>query len=80
MDATTLIQQHLDVEALLEHYGFNNIHNNGDIIRACCKLHGGDNPTAFVINKNTGLWYCHTGECGGGDVFTLVQKFEGINF
>ncbi len=79
MDATTYINQNLDVEKLLRHYNFENISINNDLIRACCKLHGGNNPTAFVINKNTGLWFCHTGDCGGGDIFTLVERFEGFS-
>lgn len=77
MDAVTLITQNLDVEKLLNHYDFEQIKSDGDIIRACCKLHGGNNPTAFVINRNTGYWYCHTSDCGGGDAFTLVERFEG---
>lgn len=79
MDAITFIQQNLDVEKLLQHYGFEKIKHNGVNIRACCKIHGGNNPTAFVINKETGLWYCHT-NCGGGDIFTLVQRMENIDF
>ena len=78
MDAITLIKEKMDVEKLLNHYNFKEITVNGDIIRACCKIHDGNNPTAFVINKNTGLWYCHTGDCGGGDIFTLVQRMENI--
>lgn len=81
MDAVTFINQHLDVEKLLKHYDFDKVHSeDGEIIRSCCKLHGGNNPTAFVINRETGLWYCHTGSCGGGDAFTLVQKMEECDF
>lgn len=80
MDAVSLIVQHLDVEKLLEHYDFDKIHPDGDVIRACCKLHGGNNPTAFAINRERGLWVCHTGDCGSGDVFHLVQKMEGCDF
>lgn len=80
MDAVSLIVQHLDVEKLLEHYQFDHIHSDGDIIRACCKMHGGNNPSAFVINREKGLYYCHTGNCGSGDAFTLVQHFEECDF
>ena len=79
MDATTYINQNLDVVKLLQHYDFKNITVSGDLIRSCCKLHGGNNPSAFVINKNNGLWYCHTGDCGGGDIFTLVERLEGFS-
>jgi len=69
----------IDIEKLLKHYGFNNMKPDGPFLRSACKIHNGDNPTSFVINKETTLWFCHT-ECGGGDVFTLVQKMEGITF
>ena len=80
MDAVTAIQKHLDVEKLLEHYNFNISNSDGEFYRSACKIHGGNNPTAFVINLETGLWYCHTGSCGGGDVFTLVEHMEGCDF
>lgn len=80
MDAVEAVLQHLDVEKLLNHYDFEKMKSEGQFIRACCKLHDSKNATAFVINKETGLWFCHTGDCGGGDVFTLVQKMEEIKF
>lgn len=79
MEATQLIKQHLDVEKILEHYDFDGIHHHGDMIRAKCKMHGGVNPTSFIISDE-GLWYCHAGICGGGDIYTLVQKFEECGF
>lgn len=69
-----------DVEQLLTEFEFNHIKQDGNMIRSCCKLHDGNNPTAFVINPETGLWYCHTGNCGGGDLFTMVQQLKGLDF
>lgn len=80
MDAVTLLEEHVDVVRLLEHYDFDKMRNEGVMIRSCCKLHGGNNPSAFVINSETGLWYCHTGTCGGGDIYTLVQVMEECSF
>lgn len=80
MHATDVINDNLDVQAILTHYDFDKVRNEGGMIRACCKLHGGNNPTGFVINPDTGLFYCHTGDCGGGDVFTLAQELEEISF
>lgn len=79
MDAVQTTLHNMDVTKLLQHYGFEHMHHDGNIIRSCCKLHGGNNPTSFVINEENGLYYCHT-NCGGGDVFTLVQKMEGCDF
>lgn len=78
LDVKELIN-HIDVQELLERYDFSHVRHDGVNLRSACKLHDGDNPTAFVINKETGLWYCHTG-CGGGDVYTLVQKLESVDF
>lgn len=80
MNAIEKINQNLNVKKILEHYEFNNIRYNGDIIRACCKIHDGNNQDAFVINEETGLWFCHTNSCGGGDIFTLVQSLEKCSF
>lgn len=79
MDAITLLKQQ-EVEPLLEHLQFSEIKSEGAYIRSCCKIHGGDNPTAFVFNKDNGLWWCHTGNCGGGDIFSLVSKMKNLNF
>jgi DNA primase len=79
VEATTLILNNIDVHKILEHYKFNGIKNDGEFIRCCCKIHDGDNPTSFVINTRTGLWFCHS-HCGGGDIFSLVEKLENIDF
>lgn len=63
---------------ILKHYKFENI-SGEDMIRCCCKLHEGNNPSAFVINTQNGLWYCHT-NCGGGNLFQLIQKLENVDF
>ena len=42
-----------------------------------CPVHGGDNPTAFVVDRNRNTWYCFTRCRGGGDVVKLVCRFEG---
>lgn len=80
MEALQLIKDNLDVERILEHYDFDNVTERGNHFRACCKLHDGQNRMAFAIHQDEGLWTCHTGECGSGDVFTIVQKMEGVSF
>jgi DNA primase len=80
MYATDVIRPYIDQERLLEHYQFKNIQRHGRYIRACCKIHGGKNPTSFVYNTDTDLWYCHT-ECNkGGDAYQLVQEIENCTF
>lgn len=80
MDATTLIEQHLDVETILNYYGFDMKMTDKVFARGRCEIHKGNNPTAFVINMENGLWFCHTGGCGGGDIFTLVELMENLPF
>ena len=76
MYAVEFINKNLDAMKILEYYNFEEISDRGNIIRARCKIHGGDNPTAFCWNKNNNLWICYTGDCGGGDVFTLIEQIQ----
>lgn len=80
MDALELLNERIDIVKLMNHYNFEQIDDDGSFVRACCALHGGNEPTAFVANVENGRWYCHTGGCGGGDAFTLVQRKEECNF
>jgi DNA primase len=80
MDAIQLIKEHLDVERILKYYDFDGAKPSGNKIRSCCKIHDGNNPTGFVIDVDTGLWSCHTSDCGSGDIFHLVQRLEDIGF
>lgn len=80
MNAVEYINNNLNPLDILEYYEFNNIKDQGNCIRACCKIHGGNNPTAFCWNKENNLWCCFTDNCGGGDVFNLIEKIEGIPF
>jgi len=80
MDVIRFIQDNINPRMVLEHYGFRNITESEDAFRACCEIHKGDNPTAFIWNKHNNLWFCYTGDCGGGDIFTLIEKMEHVNF
>ena len=79
MDAVELLAKQ-DISKLMEYYGFEEMRYDGNKIRACCKIHGGNNPSAFVVDTETNYYFCHTG-CGkGGDIFTLVMVMEDIGF
>lgn len=80
---TYYLKQSVDVEELLIYLGFKATKTTDNQIRACCKIHGGDNPSAFSIFKNTGSWCCFTRKCEDGavnDVFGLVMKVEQCTF
>ena len=70
----------MDVRAVLEELNFSGIKSVGSEIKACCAIHGGDNDTAFSINKHTGIYYCHTGCMNGGDIFDVIMGVEEIGF
>jgi len=74
----TLVDK-MDVRAVLEELNFQHIKPSGSQLRACCALHGGDNPTSFTINKRTGYFFCHT-NCGGGDIYDCIMGVLECNF
>ena len=67
-------------EKIMEYYGFEPINYSGNTIRSCCAIHNSDNPTSFVYNMDNRLWFCHSGGCGGGDIFDLIMKMNSCNF
>ena len=80
MDAIEYIKENTDGRTVLYHYNFKSMKETDYQIRACCGIHGGDNPEAFVWNKANDLWFCYTGDCGGGDIFDLIMKMDNLSF
>ncbi|HSQ90184.1 toprim domain-containing protein [Romboutsia sp.] len=80
-NAVDVIKDNLDVRVILEHYKVDEMIETGRFIRCACPIHKGNNKTAFSIDIETSLWRCFTNdECGGGDIFTLIEKIEGVGF
>lgn len=82
MNAVQLIKQNINKEIILNiltHYNTQNIVEDGDSFRSCCSIHKGNNPSAFVWNYTTSLWYCFTGCQCGGDVFSFVAAMEDMS-
>jgi DNA primase len=80
MDAVSVLSKHISIKAIMEYYSFADVKEDKGYMRCACKIHGGNNATGFVASEETGLWFCHTGGCGGGDAYTLVQKMEDVSF
>ncbi len=54
------------------------LRQRGQDFWGCCPFHGEKTPS-FKVNPSTGLWHCFG--CGdGGDVFSYVQRREGLEF
>lgn len=67
VDLVDFVGQHLDLKRA------------GRTYKACCPFHT-ENTPSFVIFPHTNTWHCF-GACGeGGDVFTYLQKREGLDF
>ena len=70
------VKQLVDPEMLLGHLGFHILRRTPRELRGPCKVHGGDNPTAFRFNIESKTWCCYTHHCEGDkdkDVVGLVQ-------
>jgi len=70
--------RHVPIEQVLERRGLRQtLRCRAARLVGPCPVHGGDNPTAFVVNRNRNTWYCFTGCQTGGDVVELVRRLEG---
>ncbi len=70
------VKQLIDPEMLLSHLGFLVLRRTSKELRGPCKVHGGNNPTAFRFNTESKTWCCYTRHCEGDknrDVIGLVE-------
>lgn len=68
------IKQHVSMRRLLDQLGVA-LDRHG---RCACPLHGGDNKTAFSVHSQDQGWTCHTKCDASGDIFTFMEKRDGI--
>jgi DNA primase len=79
----THIKSVVDPEAVLSYLGFTIIKKGPRELRGPCKVHGGDNFTAFRFNLENRTWCCYTRHCEGDkdrDLIGLVRKTTGKSF
>lgn len=73
----------VDLPRLVEPYGTKlSSHRGGEELRGKCPLHGGDNPTAFVLYRDNHArwrWHCYTG-CtpDNGDALDFLMRAENL--
>ncbi len=77
MDAIQKIKESLSKELIHELLGAN-CYDTGNAFRCACPIHNGSNPTAFVFSYDNFLWFCHSGDCGGGDIFDFIRATESV--
>jgi len=72
-DAFAQVRQAITLSSYVETVVGARLRNSGRPGRFAgpCPVHGGDNPTAFTIDDEKGLWYCFTRCQTGGDIFSL---------
>lgn len=73
----------VDPQFLLESLGFKITNHNRHELRATCKVHGGDNSTAFRFNLDKRTWVCFTHKCHetfGNDIIGLIKAINGVDF
>ena len=80
------VRELVDVEDVLSSLGFSISSRNGREVRGPCLIHGGDNPTAFRMKKDTKRFSCYSHKCEytngklDNDMFSLVMKVLGVGF
>jgi len=69
------ISQVLAAKGLTPHFK-----KRGDRLIGPCPIHGGDNPSAFVVSISKNLWYCFSRCRAGGDVIDLVRRLDHLSY
>jgi len=78
-----VLKEAIDADYLLQHLGFSISKSTQKEVRAPCRVHGGDNKSAFRMNKQTKNWVCFSHNCheeAGYDVISLVMRMLNLDF
>lgn len=73
-----LLKESVDLSLLLHSLGFKITSENSREIRASCAIHGGDNKSAFRLNKDTRTWLCFTNKCQETHGYDLLGLIKGV--
>ena len=74
------LKSQISIQQVLSAYQLDGrLKQKNDTLCGPCPLHGGNNPTAFRVELNRGVWHCFT-HCGGGDIVELVRHIENSSY
>ena len=76
MDQVEEIKQRVDIVDLVSSYL--ELKKTGTNFRALCPFHNEKTPS-FMVNQDRGMFKCF-GCQESGDIFTFVEKMEGVEF
>lgn len=82
-DRVDAVKDLLDPIYVIESLGFKITNETVKEVRAACIIHGGDNETAFRVNKDRKTWTCFTHKCHeqfGNDMLGLVRAIKSCTF
>lgn len=77
------LKESVDLHNLLYSLGFKITNENPREIRCTCIVHGGDNKSAFRLNKEKRTWICFTHKCHeeyGYDIIGLIKGVLKVDF
>lgn len=82
-DRVATVKEIVDPVYVIESLGFKITNETSKEVRAACIIHGGDNDTAFRVNKDLKTWTCFTHKCHeqyGNDMIGLVRALKSYTF
>ncbi len=72
------LKESVDLHNLIYSLGFKITSENSREIRCTCVVHGGDNRSAFRLNKENRTWICFTHKCHEEHGYDLIGLIKGV--